>query len=368
MAGCITALDQPANQKITSVDAGVRGEVIAVGYETGVVTVLAESGDDASVHHEVFAASLGQGPVFVGVDEAEAVLWAAVVDGRVYRLNLAAVGREVNGAECDFVLVGEHDAEIMHACLNKDRGYFVTADSKGDIALWNTKTGDHIKQPRRVLTAPGRGRWHLVASAGDHVVAVRRNPEVYVFDLAGGAHEVRTLCSAVSVEGSGEAVNVRQVRSLLCTEYGFCVGFSDGSLQRVAFADRDRKNAFDPSVAAKKLSVRAVVHKAKPGARSKAPETRCPVRSIALHRPQWHGERAPTKGEDGALHRYLSAACSGLALTDLTRPAEPASKTVLGGVDVLHVVSTSSHAFLFTPVQLIKVPWPLLAPSPVSAP
>eukprot|EP01063_Lacrimia_lanifica_P016408 TRINITY_DN22978_c0_g1_i1.p1 TRINITY_DN22978_c0_g1~~TRINITY_DN22978_c0_g1_i1.p1 ORF type:complete len:325 (+),score=72.91 TRINITY_DN22978_c0_g1_i1:80-1054(+) len=318
----IAAFGLPGADRVSSLSAGARGGVVAVGFTCGTVSVKAFGTGDAGARHlaELVGAEFGRGPVWVEVDEAEAVVWAAVVDGRVFMLDLEAAGEE--GAE--FELIGKHEAEVYCACFNAERGYFITADAKGDIAVWNNKAD--APQPRRVMNTPTREKWHCVASHGTHVVAARHNPEVFVFDLSGAAHEVRSL--------TGDAtVNPRQIRSLRCLPGSFLVGYSDGSLQEREYAAASAHNPFR----AAGDTLRTVVHK-----------------TDDVHHPLAHISSTPRTSS------FVTSGGDGVYRTDLSDPRRPNVKKLLGA-PVRAMAGTDIGLVLVAGGRLVEVPWGALA-------
>eukprot|EP01064_Diplonema_japonicum_P037117 TRINITY_DN8617_c3_g1_i1.p1 TRINITY_DN8617_c3_g1~~TRINITY_DN8617_c3_g1_i1.p1 ORF type:complete len:331 (+),score=60.31 TRINITY_DN8617_c3_g1_i1:24-995(+) len=223
----ITATSFPEASSVTNIDVGHQSGMVAVGYNNGTAGLKIKLKNGFK---DLLFTSFGAGPCWVGLDEMEGVMWAAVMNGMVYNVSLEAAGK----TKTDFKCIGEHSAEILSATMNKENGYFITADSKGDIGVWNTKT--HVIQPRRIITAPECEKWHLISSYGNLIVACRHNPDVHVFDLAGDSHEVRSL--------STSTLNTRQIRSLSCRETFFVAGCTDGSLQRIFFASKSASNPF----------------------------------------------------------------------------------------------------------------------------
>ena len=319
------AFDLPDWEAICSMNAAERSGLVAIGYYSGVVRVI--STRNVAYNTTVLQASFGRGPVWAHIDEAEAKLWVAKVTGEVYLIDMHEAG--VNGT--DFKEVGKHSADIYSACFNVERGYFITADAKGDIAAWNTRTD--VAQPRRVFSAPEREKWHVVASSNDHIIAARHNPEVFVFDLAGSAYEVRTL--------SRSEENTRQVRSLVAAKTFFVAGFSDGAVQRVAFADRSKGNVFCQT--SRQDVVRTIVHRAE--------GKLFPVDSMVL------------VGDSSTKPVVVSVSGDGVYATDLSNPERP-KVTRLLRAPANFVTSSSPHLMLASCGKLALIDERVTLPAP----
>eukprot|EP01060_Flectonema_neradi_P028222 TRINITY_DN37933_c0_g1_i1.p1 TRINITY_DN37933_c0_g1~~TRINITY_DN37933_c0_g1_i1.p1 ORF type:complete len:342 (+),score=70.14 TRINITY_DN37933_c0_g1_i1:64-1026(+) len=304
-----------AGAKVSSLDSGTEGGITAIGYENGVVEVKGIHNNELVT---VLSANFGIGPCWVGMDESEAVIWVAVVDGRILSLNLTDAG-EIGD---EFKQVGKHEAEIMSATFNKERGYFVTADSKGDIAVWNTKTD--VSQPRRVFSAPESEPWHVLSTSGGHIAAARHNPEVFIFNLSGESHEVRTLTNS--------EVNNRQIRSIHCTQTSYCVGFHDGSIQIIDFIENSSANAFRKSDWSENL--RAIVHK--------NGKQRYPVSSLTR--------------EPGSENPIISCGPDGLYATSMADPSAPVSENILKGA-FTNVAATQKYLLATTNSSIVYLPW-----------
>ena len=304
-----------AGTPITSLDCGLEGGITTIGYNNGVVEVK-------GIHNKelvtLISANFNKGPCWVGMDESEAVVWVAVVDGRVLSASLTSAG-EVGE---DFKLIGKHDSEIMTATYNKERGYFITADAKGDIAVWNSKTD--VVQPRRVFSATETEPWHVISTCGGHIAAARHNPEVFIFNLSGDAHEVRTLTNSDT--------NTRQIRSLNCTQSSYVVGFHDGSVQLINFVESSGGNAFRRSD--RNENMRTIVHK--------NTKQRFPVSSVVR--------------EPGCENPIFSCGPDGLFATSLVDPTCPISEKILSG-DFTNIAATHKYLVAVTNSSIVFLPW-----------
>ena len=334
----LAALNLHTTAAVSSIDAGAQAGLVAVGFESGGVALYAAqqrggaAGGDAPrvtlslLFHHQFG---GGGPCWVGLDEAEGRLWAAAVTGEVGSVLLEQVGRAGAALET----VGRHACEVYAACLNRERGYFVTADAKGDIAVWNGRPD--VEQPRRVFNAPTTEKWHVLASAHSHIVAARHNPEVFVFDLAGAAYEVRTL--------STSAHHTRQIRSLAVSDAFFVAGYSDGCVQKVRLADVSAQNPFARSSRADAL--RITVH-ADGGGGGSGGKLHHPVNSLAL--------LSSSGGAKGRRDTVLSAGPDGFRSTDVTDPNAPGSRRLLEA-PCSHVALLASSVVVVSAQHLVLI-------------
>lgn len=320
--------------EVRSIATGFESGLVVTGHNTGSVSLTAPLAPGERIARKAWR--IADGPAFAGFDEDEAAVWAAV--GTTIQ-RIAVDGPAGSGdphADAGF-RVGTAEATVLCACVNADNGLFITGDDAGWISLWRHKEGKGQLWKRWQPGAEAEP-WRLVASAGPHVVAARHNAEVYVFDVNGDNFEVRTL--------SNDTTNCRQVRSLACCSEGkhYYVGFSDGAVQRCAFADQQDENAFAGKL---RGNERVVAHKNADGKRS-AVDALTPV--------------------PGHPSIVVTGARDGLCCVDMTRPRAPKIRRLLSGVAVGGLAATSSALVISTPGGFASVPWEQVHTIPAAAP
>eukprot|EP01062_Namystynia_karyoxenos_P024993 TRINITY_DN19795_c0_g1_i1.p1 TRINITY_DN19795_c0_g1~~TRINITY_DN19795_c0_g1_i1.p1 ORF type:complete len:367 (+),score=127.77 TRINITY_DN19795_c0_g1_i1:106-1101(+) len=305
---------------LLTMHAGFGSGVVVTAHENGIVHVAAPAEPGKQAPQVVVR--MGKGPAFAAYDEHDAaVWWASAESGAVLRMPLQERGPEGLVVPRQ---VGTAKDSILAACFNDHHGLFITADRGGWITYWRCKQGE--VSAWKQFQPPGEAEpWHLVDSVGDHVIACRHNPEVYVFDSTGTLLETRVL--------GNEQHNYRQIRALACAKRDFFVAFNDGSVQVVPIADRAPDNSFT----AAQRSVpgeRVVVH------RGVDCQGRCAVADMVI---------VP------GTQSIITAGTDGLYRVDVQ---ERKVFSALRGVDVRGLAATEDGLALLTAAgDLVRIPW-----------